>query len=108
MASVLVVATSKGGTGQTTIAASLAGYWRSDGTRIAVLDTDPSQAATLWIRTGDSYRAVESQATASEHTIIGDVQNPGAPPALTHIAPACFVKQSQLYLHGPDAPELAQ
>src|SRR3546814_12840757 len=100
MASVLVVATSKGGTGKTTIAASLAGYWRSDGKRIAVLDTDPNQAAIRWIRKGDSYRDVESQATADEHAIIGAVQDLGERADLVIVDTAGFGNQSMIYAAG--------
>lgn len=100
MASVLVVATSKGGTGKTTIAASLAGYWRSDGKRVAMLDTDPNQAATRWIRKGESYKDVESQATADEHAIIGAVQDLGERADLVIVDTAGFGNQSMIYAVG--------
>lgn len=100
MASVLVVATSKGGTGKTTIAASLAAYWRNAGKRIAVLDTDPNQAATRWIRKGDSYKDVESQATADEHAIIGAVQELSDRADLVIVDTAGFGNQSMIYAVG--------
>lgn len=100
MAGVLVVATSKGGTGKTTIAASLAAYWRDDGKRVAVLDTDPNQAATRWIRKGDSYKDVESQATADEHAIIGAVQELGERADLVIVDTAGFGNQSMIYAVG--------
>lgn len=100
MAGVLVVATSKGGTGKTTIAASLAAYWRDDGKRVAVLDTDPNQAATRWIRKGDSYKDVESQATADEHAIIGAVQEMGERADLVIVDTAGFGNQSMIYAVG--------
>ncbi|GHD49173.1 chromosome partitioning protein ParA [Thalassobaculum fulvum] len=100
MASVLVVATSKGGTGKTTIAASLAAYWRDAGKRVAVLDTDPNQAATRWIRKGESYKDVESQATADEHAIIGAVQDLGQRADLVIVDTAGFGNQSMIYSVG--------
>ena len=100
MASVLVVATSKGGTGKTTIAASLAAYWRDAGKRVAMLDTDPNQAATRWIRKGESYRNVESQATSDEHAIIGAVQDLGERADVVIVDTAGFGNQSMVYAVG--------
>lgn len=100
MASVLVVATSKGGTGKTTIATSLAAYWRDNGRRVAVLDTDPNQAATRWIRKADSYKDVESQATADEHAIIGAVQDLSERADLVVVDTAGFGNQSMVYAVG--------
>lgn len=100
MAGVLVVATSKGGTGKTTIAASLAAYWRDDGKRVAVLDTDPNEAATRWIRKGDSYKDVESRSTSDEHAIIGAVQDLGERAELVIVDTAGFGNQSMIYAVG--------
>ena len=100
MASVLVVATSKGGTGKTTIAASLAAYWRSDGKRVAMLDTDPNQAATRWFRKGSSYDNVEAQATSDEHAIIGAVQDLSERADIVIVDTAGFGNQSMIYAVG--------
>lgn len=40
----------KGGTGKTTIAAHLAGYLFNQGHRVSVLDADPQQGASLWLK----------------------------------------------------------
>jgi chromosome partitioning protein len=100
MAGVLVVATSKGGTGKTTIAASLAAYWRDSGKRVAMLDTDPNQAATRWFNRGESYKDVTSQATSDEHAIIGAVQELGAAADIVIVDTAGFGNQSMIYAVG--------
>lgn len=100
MASVLVVATSKGGTGKTTIAASLAAYWRDNGKQVAMLDTDPNQAATRWIRRGASYGDVESQSTSDEHAIIGAVQDLSERADIVIVDTAGFGNQSMIYAVG--------
>lgn len=40
---IIAIATSKGGTGKTTLVAGLAAFWRANGKRVLALDTDPNR-----------------------------------------------------------------
>lgn len=44
----VLVASSKGGVGKTTVATHLAGYWAVDGKRTALVDSDRQQSSTHW------------------------------------------------------------
>lgn len=46
----VVVANLKGGSGKTTIATTLAAWWAGEGYRTCLLDLDPQQAASGWLR----------------------------------------------------------
>ena len=46
----IVVLNPKGGSGKTTIAVNLAGYYALQGDRPALMDCDPQASATQWVR----------------------------------------------------------
>lgn len=46
----VVVANLKGGSGKTTIATTLAAWWASKGYKTCLLDLDPQQASSSWLR----------------------------------------------------------
>ncbi|WP_312283921.1 ParA family protein [Candidatus Igneacidithiobacillus taiwanensis] len=52
MAINIALVTQKGGSGKTTIAACLAGYWKSKEKKTCLVDADPQQSATEWHKTG--------------------------------------------------------
>lgn len=47
---VILVANSKGGCGKTTLATNLAAYFAHQGQNVTMLDLDPQQSATQWVR----------------------------------------------------------
>lgn len=101
MASILVVATSKGGTGKTTLGVSLAAYWRDNGRKIAILDTDPNQAMMRWASKGaDGFRDIPVQACSDEHAIIENVGELGADKDLVIVDTAGFGNQAMIYAVG--------
>lgn len=100
MASTLVVATSKGGTGKTTLAACLASYWRTSGRTVAVMDTDPNRAVSRWMSKGNSFQDVTLQATADEHEIIGMVNSLSDGADLVIVDTAGFGNQAMIYAVG--------
>lgn len=51
---ILAIATSKGGSGKTTLAACLADHWNRNGRRVRCLDTDPNQNLLDWLRQGET------------------------------------------------------
>jgi len=101
MAHVLVVATSKGGTGKTTISASLAAYWRKAGKSVAILDTDPNEAITRWARKStDGFDGVGVESCSNEHTIIESVQRLGEAVDVVIVDTAGFGNQAMIYAVG--------
>ncbi len=60
----ILVLNAKGGSGKTTIATNLAGYYASEGARVALVDLDPQGSSLDWVsmRPGDrpKIRAVEA------------------------------------------------
>jgi len=50
---VIALATMKGGSGKSTVAACLATYWLQQGKRTAVLDADPQLSVMRWRETGE-------------------------------------------------------
>jgi len=53
----VVVANLKGGSGKTTVATTLAAWWAGEGYRTCLLDLDPQQAASTWLRRRPANRA---------------------------------------------------
>ena len=45
---IIALATLKGGSGKSTIAACLAAYWLLDGCKVALFDTDPQGSLINW------------------------------------------------------------
>ena len=100
MASVLAVATSKGGTGKTTIAVALVDWWRRAGRKVGVLDTDPNQSITRWLGKGDDFKEVHVTPTANEHEIVNAVQTLSESVDLVIIDTAGFGNQAMIFAVG--------
>jgi chromosome partitioning protein len=101
MASVLVIATSKGGTGKTTIGAALASYWRDQGKTVSVLDTDPNEAMSRWARkSGHGFSGISVQANSNEHEIIESVLGLGDDSDIVIVDTAGFGNQAMVYAVG--------
>lgn len=54
----IVVLNAKGGSGKTTIATNLAGYYASQGMATALFDFDPQASSTYWLSLRDAQRAL--------------------------------------------------
>lgn len=100
MTRVIAVATSKGGTGKTTIAASLVDCWRQMGQTVAVLDTDPNQSISRWLGRGDYYQGVTLTSTADEHDIVSAVTGLAETADKVVIDTAGFGNQAMIYAVG--------
>ena len=101
MANVLVVSTSKGGTGKTTLGVSLAAYWRDQGKTVYILDTDPNEAMTRWAgKSRNGFHGIEVRSCSNEHDIIENVQQLGADTDLVVVDTAGFGNQSMIYAVG--------
>jgi chromosome partitioning protein len=102
MASILVIATSKGGTGKTTIGAALASYWRDQGKSVGVLDTDPNEAMARWARKsgGQGFQGIAVKANSNEHEIIEGVMGLGDDADVVIVDTAGFGNQAMVYAVG--------
>jgi chromosome partitioning protein len=65
-ATVLTVASTKGGAGKTTIVMALAGALAAEGLRVAVVDADPNRAYASWVEQAYEGPAVAVRAEADE------------------------------------------
>ncbi len=66
MASILTVASTKGGAGKTTIIMALAGTLAAEGLRVAVVDADPNRAYASWASEAYEGAQVDVRAEADE------------------------------------------
>ena len=69
MTKVITLATTKGGTGKTTLAVSLASYWNGKGIKVAALDADPNQNLQNWLAKG-KLQDIPFKADADENYLI--------------------------------------
>lgn len=69
MTKVITLATTKGGTGKTTLAISLASYWNERGVKVAALDADPNQNLKSWLTKGQ-LQDIPFKAEADENYLI--------------------------------------
>lgn len=72
---VILVANSKGGCGKTTVATNLAAYFAHTGQHVTVLDLDPQQSATQWVRLRQDPRVESLGWPADEPVSLGRLQD---------------------------------
>lgn len=83
-ATIITVASIKGGAGKTTLAVTVSDYWRRQGKRVTIIDTDPNQGSLRWFNelpegldiigaTGETVRHVIAQAEASSDIVVIDL-----------------------------------
>ncbi len=72
MTKVITLATTKGGTGKTTLAVSLASYWNGRGVKVAALDADPNQNLKNWLVKG-KLQDIPFKAEADENYLIDSI-----------------------------------
>ena len=72
---VILVANSKGGCGKTTLATNLAAYFAHSGQAVTLLDLDPQQSATQWVRLREDPRVEALGWPADEPVSLGRLQD---------------------------------
>ena len=72
---VVLVANSKGGCGKTTLATNLAAYFAHSGQAVTLLDLDPQQSATQWVRLREDPRVEALGWPADEPVSLGRLQD---------------------------------
>lgn len=100
MTRVLALATSKGGTGKTTIAVALLDWWRRAGQALAVLDTDPNQSITRWLGKSSVFADVTVCPCPQEHEIVPTVRDLAAVVDTVIIDTAGFSNQAMIFAVG--------
>lgn len=66
----LVAASTKGGSGKTTMIVCLATHWMAKGYKVAVVDVDPNQTLTRWHSKGMALSNATLRTTSDEHEIV--------------------------------------
>jgi chromosome partitioning protein len=69
----LVVASTKGGAGKTTMIVCLAVHWLLNGRTIALLDVDPNQTLSRWHSKGMALSGATLRTTSDEIEIVGEM-----------------------------------
>ena len=69
----LVVASTKGGAGKTTMIVCLAVYWLVRGRTVALLDVDPNQTLSRWHSKGMALSGATLRTTSDEIEIVGEM-----------------------------------
>ncbi|MDA0369763.1 MAG: ParA family protein [Proteobacteria bacterium] len=69
----LVVASTKGGAGKTTMIVCLAVHWLLNGRTVALLDVDPNQTLSRWHSKGMALSGATLRTTSDEIEIVGEM-----------------------------------
>lgn len=69
----LVVASTKGGAGKTTMIVCLAVHWLLNGRKVALLDVDPNQTLSRWHSKGMALSGATLRTTSDEVEIVGEM-----------------------------------
>ena len=99
MTKVITFATTKGGTGKTTLVASLATYWKKSGQKISALDADPNANLLRWFEKGE-ISDIEIKSETDESQIIDTVNSLSDEQDIVLIDVAGFANQAMIYAIG--------
>jgi chromosome partitioning protein len=71
---IISLVTMKGGSGKSTAAMCLAGYWHANGLAVALVDSDPAATILRWRETGSDFSDIPAVAAQSDDIaeIVGD------------------------------------
>ena len=99
MSTVITLATSKGGTGKTTLAAGLATYWHKQGKKVGLVDADPNANLTRWFGKGH-LENIPLTSEPDESAIIDAIDTLANANELILVDIAGFGNQSMVYAIG--------
>lgn len=99
MAIIITLATSKGGTGKTTLAAGLATYWRHKGVRVGIVDADPNGNLSRWFAKGQ-IEDIPLVTEPDESAIIDAIDDLAGQNEIVLVDIAGFGNQSMVYAIG--------
>ncbi|MGB7416269.1 MAG: ParA family protein [Thermosynechococcaceae cyanobacterium] len=99
MATIITLATSKGGTGKTTLTAGLATYWHQQGIKVGIVDADPNGNLTRWFAKGE-IEDIALLSEPDESAIIDAVDNLAGDNDIVLVDIAGFGNQSMVYAIG--------
>ncbi|ABW32783.1 ParA family protein [Acaryochloris marina] len=99
MALIITFATSKGGTGKTTLAASLATHWHKKSFKVGVVDADPNSNLARWFSKGE-IEDIPLVAEPDENGIIDAIDGLAGDNQIVLVDIAGFGNQSMVYAIG--------
>ena len=97
---VLVVASSKGGAGKSTVIACLATWWRRVGRRVGLVDADPNRTLARWHAKGNALAAMDLVAECAEDRIIEAIAGMAATQDLVLVDCPGFGNQATVFAIG--------
>ena len=99
MVHIITLATSKGGTGKTTLAAGLATYWQNHGLSVGMVDADPNANLTRWFAKGEIHN-IPITSESDEGAIIDAVDELAGNHDIVIVDIAGFANQVMVYAIG--------
>lgn len=99
MTKIITFATTKGGTGKTTLVACLGTYWQKSGLKVSALDADPNANLLRWFEKGNIDN-IKVKSETDESTIIDTVNEMSEGQDLVLIDVAGFANQAMIYAIG--------
>ena len=99
MASVITLATSKGGSGKTTLVAGLSTHWIQTGRKVGVIDADPNLNLSRWIQK-DALKNVPLKSEPDESSIIDAIDSMAEEHEIVLVDIAGFGNQAMVYSIG--------
>lgn len=99
MAIIITLATSKGGTGKTTLAAGLATYWHHKGVKVGLVDADPNGNLSRWFAKGE-IEDIPLVTEPDESAIIDAIDDLAGGNEIVLVDIAGFGNQSMVYAIG--------
>lgn len=99
MTEIITFATTKGGTGKTTLVACLSTYWQKSGLKVSALDADPNANLLRWFEKGN-IENIKVKLETDESAIIDTVNEISTEQDLVLIDVAGFANQAMIYAIG--------
>ena len=99
-ATVITVATIKGGSGKSTLVAGLATHWLSLGKSIALVDADPNGTLSRWCEKPNSLNTVVVSKDVDEYSMLSEINELAASHDYVLVDCAGFASQSMIFALG--------
>ena len=99
-ATIVTVATIKGGSGKSTIVAGLSTHWGVESNRIALIDADPNGTLTRWCEKGRALSRMTLRSNVDEYSMISEINELSSAHDYVIIDCAGFANQAMIFALG--------
>ena len=99
-ATIVTVATIKGGSGKSTIVAGLSTHWSVESNRIALIDADPNGTLTRWCEKGRVLSRMALSSNVDEYSMISEINELASTHDYVLVDCAGFANQAMIFALG--------